>query len=88
MNIIPTGLNGLKKLPDNDQWQDRFEIHSESSNRVYIVARNKKSGKWGCSCPGYLAHRKCKHLINGCGLSINQIHGADQLEARKQKKLA
>lgn len=62
-------------LPDNDQWTNRFEIRSESSNRVYIVAQNKKTGNWGCSCPGYLSKRKCKHLIDGCGLSEENIHG-------------
>jgi hypothetical protein len=49
-------------LPDNDQWQFRFEIRSESSNRVYTIAQNKKKKHWGCSCPGYKRYRKCKHL--------------------------
>lgn len=66
---------GSIALPDNDQWTNRFEIRSESSNRVYIVAQNKKTGNWGCSCPGYLSKRKCKHLVDGCGLSEDQIHG-------------
>lgn len=29
-------------LPDNDQWENRFEIYSESSNRVYVISQNKK----------------------------------------------
>jgi len=66
---------GSLALPDNDQWTNRFEIRSESSNRVYIVAQNKKTGNWGCSCPGYLSKRKCKHLIDGCGLGEENIHG-------------
>lgn len=49
-------------LPSNDQWQNRFEIHSESSNRVYIVAQNINKKHWACSCPGWKRHRKCKHL--------------------------
>jgi len=49
-------------LPDNDQWYNRFEVRSESSNRVYIIAQHKKKKHWGCSCPGWKAHRKCKHL--------------------------
>jgi len=49
-------------LPDNDQWQFRFEIRSETSDRVYIIAQNKKKRHWACSCPGYKAHRHCKHL--------------------------
>jgi hypothetical protein len=49
-------------LPDNDQWQNRFEIPSQSSNRVYIVSQNKKKLHWACNCPGWKAHRHCKHL--------------------------
>lgn len=49
-------------LPDNDQWTNRFEIHSESSDRVYIVSQNKAKRHWACSCPGWKSHRSCKHL--------------------------
>jgi hypothetical protein len=54
------------KLPDNAQWENRFEIHSETSNRVYVVAQNKTKRHWGCSCPGYKIHRTCKHLHTLC----------------------
>ena len=54
--------NDSLKLPDNDQWQFRFEIHSETSDRVYIIAQNKKLKHWGCSCPAYRTRRYCKHL--------------------------
>lgn len=77
---------GSKKLPDNGQWTNRFEIKSESSNRIYIVAQNKSSGQWGCSCPGYLTKRKCKHLTQGCGLSLSQIHGNGQIAAPTGRK--
>ncbi len=55
---IPFGSH----LPDNAQWEKRFEIHSSSSDRVYIVAQNKQKRHFGCSCPGYRRHRNCKHL--------------------------
>jgi hypothetical protein len=77
---------GSRPLPDNAQWKNRFEIRSASSNRVYTVAQNKASGKWGCSCPGYLAHRNCKHLTQGCGLLPSQIHGRDRIEEKKREK--
>ena len=61
-NIVVHKPAGAVVLPDNDQWMNRFEVKSESSNRVYIIAQNKKKGHFGCSCPGYKRFRKCKHL--------------------------
>ena len=50
-------------LPDNDQWTNRFHIKSETSNRLYVIAQNKKKRHWACSCPRFLLHgRSCKHL--------------------------
>lgn len=49
-------------LPDNSQYTNRFEIRSETSNRVYIVAQHKTARWWSCSCPGWIRFRKCKHL--------------------------
>jgi hypothetical protein len=49
-------------LPDNQQWQYRFNIASESSNRLYTIAQHKTKKHWGCSCPGWKRHRHCKHL--------------------------
>lgn len=53
---------GVVALPDNKQWVNRFEILSETSNRIYVVAQRRTTGEWGCSCPGWRAHRHCKHL--------------------------
>ena len=50
------------KLPDNKQWCNRFEVHSESSNRVYTIAQNKTGRWWACSCPGWIRYKRCKHL--------------------------
>lgn len=58
-------------LPDNDQWENRFEIRSESSNRVYVVAQNIKKRHWGCSCPSWRTRRTCKHL-QAIGLPGNE----------------
>lgn len=49
-------------LPDNKLWKNRFEIRSESSNRIYIIAQNIEKGYMGCSCPGWRRYRTCKHL--------------------------
>jgi hypothetical protein len=53
---------GAELLPDNEQWECRMEIRSASSSRLYVVARRKSSGEWGCSCPGWKSRRYCKHL--------------------------
>jgi len=46
----------------NNQWINRTEIRSETSNRVYVVAQHAEKRYWGCSCPGWRRHRRCKHL--------------------------
>jgi hypothetical protein len=35
-----------KSLPDNDQYTNRFEIKSETSDRIYIVSQHKKKRHW------------------------------------------
>lgn len=59
------------QLPSNDQWENRFEVKSETSNRIYIIAQNKKKRHWGCSCPAYRRYRHCKHL-EAIGLPTNE----------------
>ncbi len=81
---------GSISLPDNDQWTERFEIRSETSGRIYIIAKNKKTGQYGCSCPGYRRARNgvrcCKHLTQGCGLSLSEIHGNALTDQRRKFK--
>ena len=55
-------INRQAALPDKNQWTNRFEIHSETSDRVYVIAQHKDLKHWGCSCPAWRVHRKCKHL--------------------------
>lgn len=60
-------IPGGKALEDNSSHTNRFEIASESSNRLYVVAQNKSTGEWQCSCPGWIIkkpgkERTCKHL--------------------------
>lgn len=43
-------------------WINRTEIRSETSGRVYVVSQHATKRYWGCSCPGWRAHRRCKHL--------------------------
>jgi len=50
------------RLPDTDQWINRFTVRSETSTNLYTVAQNRRKRHWACSCPGYRTHRTCKHL--------------------------
>lgn len=59
---VTLNVPSTSRLPDNGQWTNRFQIRSESSNRIYIVAQNKSKRHFGCSCKGWIFHRKCKHL--------------------------
>lgn len=61
--MLPTiRIDRAAALPDTDQWQFRFQIESETSNRLYTIAQHKKNKHWGCSCPGWKRNRHCKHL--------------------------
>jgi len=60
-------IPGGRALEDNSTHTNRFEIASETSDRIYTVAQNKTTGEWGCSCPGWIIKkpgkpRTCKHL--------------------------
>ena len=50
-------------LPDEGIYQNRFHVKSDSSNNLYIVSTNSRNNNsWGCACPGWKRHRKCRHL--------------------------
>src|SRR5271154_3002039 len=71
-------------LPDNSQWTHRFYIKSESSGRLYTVSQNKNRRYWACSCPGWIGHRKCKHLTS-MGLPNHEEPFEAQLKAASSK---
>ena len=54
-------------LPNTDQWINRFQIKSSSSSRLYVIAQRRSDNVWGCSCPGWINYRKCKHLTDVLG---------------------
>lgn len=58
--VLPVRKRNI--LPDNKLWKNRFEIHSETSDRVYVIAQNIEKGHMGCSCMGWKRYRTCKHL--------------------------
>jgi hypothetical protein len=53
-------------------WVNRTEIKSATSDRVYVVSQHRARRFWGCSCPGWRAHRRCKHLT-ALGLPGNEV---------------
>jgi hypothetical protein len=61
-NALTLRIPADDRLPDNAQWENRFNVRSESSNRLYVIAQNKAKRHWACSCPGWKRHRTCKHL--------------------------
>lgn len=68
--IIPKPPTGVQCLPDTDRYANRFDVRSQSSNRMYRISYDKSDGMrcWVCSCPGYLRHGHCKHTTS-IGLS-------------------
>ena len=62
MSVPTIYVKPSSKLPDTDQWINRFNVRSERSNRLYVIAQNRLKRHWGCSCPGWRIHRTCKHL--------------------------
>lgn len=75
---VPRGV----MLPDSDQWQNRFEIRSETSDRIYVVAQHRRRRHWGCSCPSYRTRRRCKHLEE-IGLPTHERPYEAKLEGRE-----
>ncbi len=49
-------------MSQSNQWINRTEIKSESSDRVYVVSQHAAKRYWGCSCPSWRVRRRCKHL--------------------------
>ena len=41
MSLVLHKPSGAVTLPDNDQWEHRFQIKSASSNSLYLVAHHK-----------------------------------------------
>lgn len=61
-NLPTLRIRSEVALPDNDQFQFRFQVRSEISNSLYTIAQHKTGKWWGCDCPGWIRHKKCKHL--------------------------
>lgn len=60
--VLKVRISADRRLEDNAQWTNRFQIKSESSGSLYTIAQNKGGRFWACNCPGWIRHRTCKHL--------------------------
>lgn len=69
---------GINILPDSRGWINRFLIKGK-----YILAQRSTLSEWGCSCKGWLFHRKCYHTERIVPL-IKAIE--EELEKKKFKK--
>jgi hypothetical protein len=79
---------GSSLMPDNDQWVNRFTVNSTSSSSVYTVSQRRSNGVWGCSCPGWRHHRKCKHVTDILRRLANLPAAAQQFEPAVLEMLA
>lgn len=66
ITLLPrnTRQSALRVLPDDGRYLCRFDIRSESSDRIYRIAFDAANGAgyWKCSCRGCIRHGQCKHL--------------------------
>lgn len=46
----------------SNQWVNRTEVRSQTSNRIYVVSQHATKRFWGCSCPSWRTRRRCRHL--------------------------
>lgn len=60
--ILKVNIPEDRRMSDNAQYTNRFQIKSESSERLYTIAQSKSGLWWACSCPGWIRHKSCKHL--------------------------
>ena len=65
-NITIAARFGGVALADNKSHKHRMEIPNSNGTRMYVVAMNNRGGadqgRFECSCPGWIRHRRCKHL--------------------------
>ena len=60
--VLKVKISADRRLEDNAAWTNRFQVKSESSGSLYTIAQSKSGRFWGCNCPGWIRHKKCKHL--------------------------
>lgn len=50
-------------LNEEEYWKTKYKVKSSSNPKKEYTVSKSRDGKWGCSCPGWIYHRKnCKHI--------------------------
>lgn len=49
-------------MKEDNQWQFKFQVKSQSSDKMYTISQHKEQKHWACSCKGWTTRRYCKHL--------------------------
>jgi hypothetical protein len=62
--VLKVNIPEDRRLPDTNTHINRFQIKSESSNRLYTIAQSRSGLWWSCGCPGFIGHsgKQCKHM--------------------------
>lgn len=51
-----------ERIPDDNRYENKFDIPSETSDNIYRIAQSKSGRWWSCECFGWRKHKHCKHL--------------------------
>ena len=68
------------RLPDDKTYENKFNVKSESSGRLYVVSQHIAKRHWCCSCPSWITRRKCKHLT-AIGVPNNEVPYEAKIES-------
>lgn len=63
--IVPAMPTGVRRIePDDGRYKNKFQVNSQSSDRVYRISYDAAEGAgwWACSCPAGISRGYCKHL--------------------------
>jgi hypothetical protein len=71
-------------MSGSNQWTNQMEILSEASNRIYTIAQHPTNRRWACTCPGWRAHRHCKHLERLGLVSGEESFEVEEARAKNQ----
>ena len=85
LELIPK--TAIETFPDTDRYKARFNIKSESSNKIYRISYDAapNAGYWTCSCMGNIRYGQCKHL-SACGLK-GRKYGFTKLEDSRKNEI-